>query len=105
MYPNATEVLKDDEGASHSTIDPSHASQSHQSNGRGFGFNFNSSSLGEDSLFSESYFKTENNQRNASPTNINVDSDVNLFESKDAGTEIGIKHEVLNQFDIIFYLS
>lgn len=66
--------------------------------------------MGQNGLFSESYFKTENNydvnnKSNASPTNINVDSDVNLFESKDAVTEIGIKHEVLNQFDILFCIS
>lgn len=60
--------------------------------------------MGENSLFSESYFVTEqnhdeNNKSSASPANVNVDSDVNLFESKDAVTEIGIKHEVLNQFE------
>ncbi|MCI21191.1 nucleolar GTPase, partial [Trifolium medium] len=52
----------------------------------------------EDSLFSESYSKgennhDENNKSNASPTNMNVDSDVNVHESKDAVTEIGIQHE------------
>ncbi|KAK7361600.1 hypothetical protein VNO77_03670 [Canavalia gladiata] len=52
----------------------------------------------EDSHTSESYFKTkpdqdDNNKNNASPTNINVDSDVNLFESKNAVTEIGTKQE------------
>ncbi|CAK8572430.1 unnamed protein product [Lathyrus sativus] len=98
IYPTAIEAPTDDGGASHSTVDPSLASQSHQSNGWGFDFNFKSSSMGENGLFSESYFKTENNydvnnKSNASPTNINVDSDVNLFESKDAVAEIGIKHE------------
>jgi hypothetical protein len=66
--------------------------------------------MGEDSLFSESYFKgennhDENNKSNASPTNMNVDSDVDVSESKDAVTEIGIKHEVLSQFNIMFYIS
>ncbi|KAI5398502.1 hypothetical protein KIW84_064041 [Lathyrus oleraceus] len=98
IYPTAIEALNDDGRASHSTVDPSLASQSHQSNGWGFDFNLKSSSMGQNGLFSESYFKTENNydvnnKSNASPTNINVDSDVNLFESKDAVTEIGIKHE------------
>jgi hypothetical protein len=65
--------------------------------------------MGEDSLFSESYFKgennhDENNKSNASPTNMNVDSDVDVSESKDAVTEIGIKHEVLSQFNIMFYI-
>nr|KYP74344.1 hypothetical protein KK1_007019 [Cajanus cajan] len=70
---------------------------SHQSDEWNFGFNFNSSSVGEDSHSSESYFKTKNNQddnkSNASPTNINVDSNVNLFESGSAVSEIGTKHE------------
>jgi hypothetical protein len=66
--------------------------------------------MGEDSLFSGSYFQgennhDENNKSNASPTNMNVDSDVNVSESKDAVTEIGIKHEVLSQFNIMFYIS
>jgi hypothetical protein len=66
--------------------------------------------MGEDSLFSGSYFQgennhDENNKSNASPTNMNVDSDVNVSESKDAVTEIGIKYEVQNQFDIMFYIS
>lgn len=100
IYPTAIEAFNDDGRASHSTVDPSLASQSHQSNGWGFDFNLKSSSMGPNGLFSESYFKTENNydvnnKSNASPTNINVDSDVNLFESKDAVTEIGIKHEKL----------
>lgn len=98
LFPTDIEAFNGNGGASHSTIDPSLASQSHQSNGRGFGFDFNSSSKGEDSLFSESYFKTGNNhaeinKSNSSPTNTNVDLVVNLFESKDADTEIGIKHE------------
>ncbi|WJX19506.1 hypothetical protein P8452_09193 [Trifolium repens] len=98
IYPTAIEALNDDGGASDSTLDPSLASQSHRSNGWGFGLDFNSSSIGEDSLFSESYFKAENNhaennKSNASPTNMNVESDVNVSESKDAVTEIGIKYE------------
>ncbi|CAJ2628679.1 unnamed protein product [Trifolium pratense] len=98
IYPTAIEALNDDGGASDSTLDPSLASQSHQSNGWGFGFDLNTSSMVEDSLFSESYFKgdnnhDENNKSNASPTNMNVDSDVNVSESKDAVTEKGIKHE------------
>jgi hypothetical protein len=36
---------------------------------------------------------------------MNVESDVNVSESKDAVTEIGIKYEVQNQFDIMFYIS
>ncbi|GAU42797.1 hypothetical protein TSUD_34410 [Trifolium subterraneum] len=98
IYPTAIEALNNDGGASHSTLDPSIASQSHRSNGWGFGFDFNSTSMGEDSLFSESYFKgandhDENNKSNASPTNMNVGSDVNMHESKDAVTESGIKPE------------
>ncbi|XP_058760589.1 uncharacterized protein LOC131633927 [Vicia villosa] len=98
IYPAAIEALNDVGAASHGTVDPSLASQSHQSNGWGFDFNFKSSSMGENSLFSESYFVTEknhdeNNKSSASPANVNVDSDVNLFESKDAVTEIGIKNE------------
>ena len=98
IYPTAIEAFNDDGGASHSTINPSLSSQSHKSSGWGFGFDFNSSTMGEDGLFSESYFKTENNhdvnnKSNASSTNINVDADVNLFESKDAVKEKGIEHE------------
>ncbi|KAL5068716.1 hypothetical protein RYX36_019603 [Vicia faba] len=98
LYPTAVEALNDDGGASHSTVDPYLASQSHQSNGWGFDFNFKSSSMGKNSVFSESYFVTEknhdeNNKSSASPTNVNDDSNFNLLEPKDAVTEIGIKHE------------
>lgn len=108
IYATTREVIKDGGGASHSTIDPSPASESHQSDEWGFGFDFNSSSLGEGGHISEPYLNTKNNQdetnkSNASSTNINIDSDVNLFESKDAVTKIRIQNEVLllNQFDII----
>ncbi|KAL9318506.1 hypothetical protein ACSQ67_015023 [Phaseolus vulgaris] len=91
IYPTNMELLND------GTIGSSLASVSHQSDEWNFGFNFNSSFVGEDNQSSESHFKrieTKNNQadnsiNNASPTNINVDSDVNFFESDDAVT----KHE------------
>lgn len=110
IYTSSVEELKFDDGASHGTMDPSHASESHQSDKWDFGFNFNSSSLGGDSYISESYSKPninqdDNNNTNASPTNTNVDSDVNLFESKGAAAEIGTKHEVLNQCDMLFNIS
>ncbi|XP_061338019.1 uncharacterized protein LOC133284900 [Gastrolobium bilobum] len=98
IYPTNIEVLKFDGGAPHGTVEPSLASESHQSDEWDFSFNPSSSSLGKDSHISESYFKTkskqdDNNKNNASPTNTNVDLDVNLFESKGAVTEIGTKHE------------
>lgn len=61
IYPTAIEALNDDGRASHSTVDSSLASQSHQSNGWGFDFNLKSSSMGQNGLSSESYFETENN--------------------------------------------
>lgn len=97
IYPTNFDLFKFDGATSHGTIDSSLTSVSRQSDEWNFGFNFNSSSVGEDSHSSESYFKTKNNQddnkSNASPTNINVDSNVNLFESGSAVSEIGTKHE------------
>ncbi|OIW13036.1 hypothetical protein TanjilG_17596 [Lupinus angustifolius] len=91
IYTSSVEELKFDGGDPHGTIDPSHALESNQSY-------FNSSSLGQDSHISESYFKTniyqDNiNQNNPSPTTTNVHCDVNLFESKGALAEIGTTHE------------
>ncbi|KAK7361596.1 hypothetical protein VNO77_03666 [Canavalia gladiata] len=98
MYPTNIDIHKLDGAAQHGTVDSYLASESRQSDEWGFSFNFNSSFPSEDNHTSESYFKTkpdqdDNNKNNASPTNINVDSDVNLFESKYAVTEIGTKHE------------
>ncbi|XP_058731612.1 uncharacterized protein LOC131654033 [Vicia villosa] len=103
IYPTSIEALNDDGGASLGTVDPSLASQSHQSNVWGFDFNFKSSSMAENNLFSESYSVTEkshdeNNKSSASPASVNVDSDVNLFESKDTVTEVGIKNEIHSGF-------
>lgn len=100
------ELLKFNGATPHGTIDSSLTSESHQSDEWNFGFNFNSSYVGEDNHSSDSYFKTKNNQddnnrNNASPTNIDVDSHVNFFDSESDVTQ----HEVLNQFDIIFYIS
>ncbi|RDX82586.1 hypothetical protein CR513_36601, partial [Mucuna pruriens] len=99
IYPTNMELLNFDSATPHGTIDSSLASESHhQSDEWNFGFNFNSSSVGEDSHSSESYFKTQNNQddnnnNNASPTNINVDSDINLFKTRSAVEEIRTTHE------------
>ncbi|KAE9589601.1 hypothetical protein Lalb_Chr21g0310721 [Lupinus albus] len=98
IYTSSVEELKFDGGALHGTIDPFHPSESHHSDKWGFDFNLNSSSLGQDNHISESYFKTninqdDTNQQNASPTTTNVDSEVNLFESKGAGAEIEITHK------------
>ncbi|XP_047158139.1 uncharacterized protein LOC124828806 [Vigna umbellata] len=90
VYPTSMELLKFD-----STIGSSLASVSHQSDEWNFGFNFNSSSVGEDNHSSEPHLKrietkinqADNSINNASPTNINVNSDVNLFESEGAITK------------------
>ncbi|KAK7277917.1 hypothetical protein RJT34_22936 [Clitoria ternatea] len=97
-YPTGMEVLKFDGAASHGTFDSSLGSESHQSKEWDLGFNFNPSPLGEDSHSSELYFTAKNNQddsnkNNASPANVNVDSDVNWFESNGAVTEIKTKQE------------
>ncbi|KAK7269321.1 hypothetical protein RIF29_22045 [Crotalaria pallida] len=94
IYTSTVEELRFDGGAPHGSLDPSHESESHQSDKWGFGFDFNSSSLGEDSHMSQSNFNTDineddNNKINASLTNTNVDSDVNLFEPKGAVAETG----------------
>jgi len=97
------ELLKFD-----STIGSSLASVSHQSDEWNLGVNFNSSSVGEDNHSSEPHLKrietkinqADNSINNASPT-INVNSDVNLFESEGAITKL----EVLNQYDVIFCIS
>ncbi|KAL2325497.1 hypothetical protein Fmac_024555 [Flemingia macrophylla] len=98
IYPTDMDLFKFDCATPHGTINSSLTSVSHHSDEWSFGFNFNSNSVGEDSHSSESYFMTKNNQddnnkSNASPTNMNVDSNVNLFESESAVSEIGTKHE------------
>ncbi|CAL0316575.1 unnamed protein product [Lupinus luteus] len=98
IYSSSVEELKFDGGDPHGTTDPSHASESNQSDKWDFDFNFNSSSLGQDSHISESYFKTsiyqdDSNQNNPSPTTTNVHCYVNLSESKGAVAEIGTAHE------------
>ncbi|XP_027935792.1 uncharacterized protein LOC114190914 [Vigna unguiculata] len=89
-YPTSMELLKFD-----STIGSSLASVSHQSDEWNLGVNFNSSSVGEDNHSSEPHLKrietkinqADNSINNASPT-INVNSDVNLFESEGAITKL-----------------
>ncbi|KAG4983437.1 hypothetical protein JHK87_028186 [Glycine soja] len=86
------ELLKFNGATPHGTIDSSLTSESHQSGEWNFGFNFNSSYVGEDNHSSDSYFKTKNNQddnnrNNASPTNIDVDSHVNFFDSESDVTQ------------------
>ncbi|KAE9611943.1 hypothetical protein Lal_00048958 [Lupinus albus] len=98
IYTSSAEELKFDGGDPHGTIDPSHASESNQSDKWDFDFNFNSSSLGQNSHISESYFKTNinqdgSNQSNPSTTTTNVNCDVNLFGSKGTVAEIGTEHE------------
>ncbi|XP_019452245.1 PREDICTED: uncharacterized protein LOC109354301 isoform X1 [Lupinus angustifolius] len=93
IYTSSVDELNFDGGAPHGTIDPFHPSETHQSDKWGLGFNFNSSSLGQDSHISESCLKTNINQddndlKNASPTTTNVDSEVNLFETKGVDAEI-----------------
>ncbi|KAJ1387447.1 hypothetical protein SESBI_39969 [Sesbania bispinosa] len=92
MYRTSIEILKHDGGAPHGTVDLSLASESNQSDKWDFGFNFNSSHISEPYVNTKSN-EDDNNKNNASPTNINVVSDLNLFESKDEVTEIGTKHE------------
>lgn len=109
VYPVSAEVLKIDvEGPCHP--DDQHlVSESHQSDEWNYDFNSNPNSLGEDHHISELYSKRKqddgNKNFNAFPANSNVDYDVNLFESKDAVTGIRADQEVLNQLNIIFYIS
>ncbi|KAI4301806.1 hypothetical protein L6164_035050 [Bauhinia variegata] len=99
IYPTREETFKFDDEGPPGPIDQSHVSNeiSLQSDEWGFGFNFNHPSLGEDRHISESYSMSkqdDNNQNfNTASTNTNVDSDVQLFKSSNAVTEIGIQHE------------